>query len=64
MKTPVRDILRLADRYGYHLTRQKRHLVFTHPSGAVVVCGKSASCHHALCNIDKQFRRSLPATAP
>ena len=57
--TIPKELLSLAHSYGFELARQKRHLVFKHPSGSVVVTSQSPSAHRALKNTDREFRRAL-----
>jgi predicted RNA binding protein YcfA (HicA-like mRNA interferase family) len=57
--TIPKELLTMAHGYGFELARQKRHLVFKHPTGPVVVTAQSPSDHRALKNIDKEFRKAL-----
>jgi predicted RNA binding protein YcfA (HicA-like mRNA interferase family) len=54
-----KDIKAMAERYGFSLVRQKKHFVFKHPSGAVFVCGKSASDYRAIRNAERDIRKLL-----
>ena len=49
----------IADRHGFVLYSQKRHLKWRHPCGAKVTTGMTVSDHRAHRNIDNQFRKTL-----
>jgi hypothetical protein len=51
-----KEIGRLAERFGFELRRQSKHLVWHHPiTGAVVTTSRTPSDQRALRNIAKNF---------
>lgn len=64
MRNIDKDILRLAQRYGYVLIRQAKHLVFKHSNGAVLVTSKSTSDCRALRNIEGTIKKQLKLDTP
>jgi predicted RNA binding protein YcfA (HicA-like mRNA interferase family) len=54
-----KEIIAMVQRQGFVLRRQRKHLVFKHPSGKVFVCGKTLSDRKALLNIQKEITRLL-----
>jgi predicted RNA binding protein YcfA (HicA-like mRNA interferase family) len=53
-----KEIVKLVRSYGYELVRQKKHLVFQHPtSGQVFTCAKSASDFRAMRNVERDLKR-------
>lgn len=55
----IKAICAIAERHGFRLVRDRKHLVFRRLDGrASVVTGKTPSCHHALANIEATFRNA------
>jgi predicted RNA binding protein YcfA (HicA-like mRNA interferase family) len=52
-------IVQIAKSHGFHLLRQRKHLVFAHPSGARVVTSLTPGCHRAMANIERTFIKVL-----
>ena len=49
-------ISELAIQHGFHLSREKRHLIWVHPDGRVVVTSKSPK-HCELRKVRKWFQK-------
>lgn len=59
MANRKKEIEAIAQRYGFFLHRQGKHLIFRRPgSRGQVVTGITLSCHRALANIEHRFRRA------
>ena len=52
-------LIKLASKHGFVLCREKKHFVFKHPSGAILVCSKSSANLHTLANIQASIKRIL-----
>ena len=48
----------LAKEYGFHLVRQKKHLVFQNAAGRIVVMSTSSCSSRALKNFRSQLKRA------
>jgi predicted RNA binding protein YcfA (HicA-like mRNA interferase family) len=52
-------IEKIARSHGFQLVRQRKHLVFAHPSGARVVTSLTPGCHRAMANIERSFIKAM-----
>ena len=52
------EALAIAERYGFHLVRVRKHMVWRNDTGAQVVCPSSSSDWRSLKNFEQQCRRS------
>ena len=55
----AKRIIKLAKSYGFTLVRQKRHLIFKHPSGKIITTSKSSSDKRALKNIESTIKNLI-----
>jgi predicted RNA binding protein YcfA (HicA-like mRNA interferase family) len=54
-----KELKAMAKQYGFVLVRQRKHFVFKHCDGAIIVCSKTASDRRAFCNIRKEMERAV-----
>jgi predicted RNA binding protein YcfA (HicA-like mRNA interferase family) len=59
MKDANKEIKLLAKRYGFVLQRQRKHFVFKHPSGAILITSKSTNDYRALRNTEREIKKIL-----
>lgn len=59
MSSERRDYRKKLESMGFRLIRDKKHLIFQHPSGAVACGPKTASDYHSLKNSIMDARKSL-----
>lgn len=60
----AQPLVKVAERFGFVLTRRNRHLVFHHPNGAMLVASATASDRRALLNMEHMARRALAQHRP
>lgn len=53
-----RQIEAIAKRWGFVLHRERKHLVWRHPNGAIVVTPASTANWHNLPNAEARMRRA------
>jgi predicted RNA binding protein YcfA (HicA-like mRNA interferase family) len=56
-KETTKLIVKLVERYGFVLIRQRKHLVFKHPNGAIFVSSQSSSDRRALLNAERDLKK-------
>jgi hypothetical protein len=61
MKVPqkAKPLVEAAGRYGFTLFRRNKHLVFKHPSGAMLVTSATVSDRRAIRNLEQNAKRLL-----
>lgn len=61
MRVPqkAKPLVEAAGRYGFTLLRRNKHLVFKHPSGAMLVTSATASDKRAIKNLEQSAKRIL-----
>lgn len=55
----AKPLVEAAKRYGFVLHRQNKHLVFKHPSGAILVTSATASDWRAVKNLEQNAKKIL-----
>jgi predicted RNA binding protein YcfA (HicA-like mRNA interferase family) len=55
----TRKLIAMVESKGFFLVRQKKHYIFKHPSGKMLVCGKTSSDRRALRNIESNIAHLL-----
>jgi predicted RNA binding protein YcfA (HicA-like mRNA interferase family) len=53
-----RQIEAIAKRWGFHLHRQGKHLIWKHPNGSIVTTPASTSNWHVLPNAEARMRKA------
>jgi len=59
MRKELRDKIRMARKYGFELVRDKKHLVFKHPNGGVVIASNTASDPRGTKNFELRLKRAI-----
>jgi predicted RNA binding protein YcfA (HicA-like mRNA interferase family) len=59
VKNVSKEIKLLAEKNGFVLVRKRKHFIFKHPSGAVLVASGSTTDWRALHNIESQIKKLL-----
>jgi predicted RNA binding protein YcfA (HicA-like mRNA interferase family) len=55
----TRQLIAMVKSKGFVLVRQKKHYIFKHVSGKILVCGKTISDRRALRNIESNIAHLL-----
>jgi predicted RNA binding protein YcfA (HicA-like mRNA interferase family) len=55
----TKQLIAMVESKGFALIRQKKHYIFKHPSGKILVCGKTINDRRALRNIESNIAHLL-----
>jgi predicted RNA binding protein YcfA (HicA-like mRNA interferase family) len=55
----AQPLIKAAGRFGFVLVRRNKHLIFRHPSGAILVTSATAGDKRAVKNVEQSARRAL-----
>lgn len=55
----AKPLVEAASRHGFVLVRQNKHLIFKHPSGAMLVTSATVGDRRAIQNMEKDIRKLL-----